>query len=113
MLILTHTLYRRTGEAEKAFDVRIYQPVKEDRSWRCRYEIDWPDEEMHVMRAGGYDALQALVLAMGMISAEIYTTDYHAEGRLRVYETEQGYGFPVIGLIRELAVGADTFFLSS
>lgn len=111
MLILTHTLYLKTGDAEQAFDIRIYQPDKEVRTWYCRYEIDWPDEKMRVMRSGGHDALQALVLALHMIGVEIYVTEYHDEGRLRAFETEQGYGFPVSSAIRDLAVGLDAMDL--
>ena len=55
----------------------------------------------------GVDALQALVLTLQMIGAEIYSSSYHREGRLRVYPTETGYGFPVPRSLRDLLVGVD------
>jgi hypothetical protein len=42
-----------------------------------------------------------------MIGAEIYTSTYHQEGRLRAYEHDKGYGFPIASSLRDLLVGVD------
>jgi hypothetical protein len=59
------------------------------------------------MDATGIDALQALVIALQMIGAGIYTSSYHREARLRAYDGEKGYGFPVPSSLRDRLVGAD------
>lgn len=110
MLVLTHRLYLKTRKGERAFDIRVFQPVQLQvpvgTAWSCRYEIDWPDGP--VKREGaGVDALQALMSALQIIAAQIYTTTYHREGRLRVYDHDKGYGFPLMSPLRDLAVGID------
>jgi len=106
MLIISHELFLRTGDHEVVIAIKIYKPEKQEKVWACRYEIDWP-EGARVFSAVGLDSLQALVLALQMIGAEIYSSDYHREGRLRAYANEKGYGFPVAASLRELLVGAD------
>lgn len=106
MPILTHTLFLETETDETVVGIRIDGPERQDRAWVCRYEIDWP-EGTRTFHAVGRDALQALVLALQMIGAEIHTSAYHREGRLRAYDGEAGYGFPVPASLRDLLVGAD------
>ncbi len=106
MIILSHTLYLRTGSKERPITVDIYKPEKREKAWVCRYVIDWP-EGKRTFESAGQDPLQALVLALQMIGSELYTSAYHHEGRLRAYDREKGYGFPVAGSLRDLLVGAD------
>ena len=106
MLIITHTLFLQTEDEEIAFLVHIDKPVQRDKAWSCRYQINWP-EGARIFEAIGVDALQALVLALQMIGAEIYSSAYHREGRLRAYQNEKGYGFPVAASLRDLLVGVD------
>ncbi|QTL03080.1 hypothetical protein J5J86_20330 [Aquabacter sp. L1I39] len=110
MLVLTHHLYLKTRKGERAFDIRVFQPVQLQvpvgTAWSCRYEIDWPDGPVK-SEGFGFDALQALMSALKMVGAEIYSTTYHREGRLRAYETEEGYGFPVASSLQDLLVGVD------
>lgn len=110
MLVVTHRLYLKARKGERAFDIRIYKPALMSAPagtvWSCRYEIDWPDGPVK-SEGFGFDALQALMSALKMVGAEIYSTTYHREGRLRVYETEQGYGFPVASSLQDLLVGVD------
>lgn len=107
MPILTHTLHLRTADGETPFAIRIFKPEQTSvNAWTCRYEIDWPDRP-RAFAAAGIDALQALVHASQMIGAEIYTSDAHREGHLRAYESEEGYGFPVVNTPRDLLVGVD------
>ncbi len=106
MVILSHALYLSNVTNETVIAIKIHQPEKREKDWFCRYEIDWP-EGARVFEAIGFDALQALVLALQMIGAEIYSSAYHREGRLRAYDNEKGYGFPVAASLRDLLVGVD------
>jgi hypothetical protein len=106
MLIIAHELFLRTEDRETVIAIRIFKPEEQEKVWACRYEIEWP-EGARVFSAIGFDSLQALVLALQMIGAEIYSSAYHREGRLRAYDNEKGYGFPVAASLRDLLVGAD------
>lgn len=55
----------------------------------------------------GEDALQALVITLQMIGAQIYTSPYHEDGSLRAYDKEDGYGFPGPNNLRDLLIGVD------
>lgn len=90
--------------------IRIYAPEGEGRIWSCRYEIDWP-EGPQVMHASGVDSMQALVLALYMIGAELYSSSYHKSGRLMFEEPGDGYGFPVASSIRDLLIGHDRKYM--
>ena len=59
----------------------------------------------------GVDAVQALLFALQMIGAEVYTSSQHQSGRLEWLERGRGYGFPVPDNIRDLLVGDDKRFL--
>lgn len=106
MLIVSHRLFLKTEAGDGVIEINIHKPEPATTSWSCRYEIDWP-EGRQVRDASGIDALQALVLALQMIGADIYTSAYHREGRLRAYDTDKGYGFPVPTSLRNLLVGVD------
>lgn len=90
-------------------EVRIYQPVIEDRSWACHYEIDWPNRSRR-SAAHGVDSVQAINLAMIKIGAELYTSDYHARGQLVFEKPGNGYGFPVPKPMRGALIGGDAKF---
>lgn len=45
-----------------------------------------------------------------MVGTDIYTSDYHASGKLRWGEPGTGYGFPVPSSIRDLLIGDDKKF---
>ena len=86
--------------------VRLFQPENDEGMWICRYEIDWPSEKRSYF-AGGVDLLQALILALQMIGAEIYASTYHKAGSLKWFERYRGYGFPVGANLRDLLIGDD------
>lgn len=106
MLVMTHELFLKSQPTDLRIEVRLYQPVKFDKDWGCRYEIDWPEGSKATM-AYGLDALQALVIALQLIGSELYTSTYHKDGQLRAYDREDGYGFPVPPNLRDMLVGAD------
>jgi hypothetical protein len=95
---------RPSGDIE--VPVRLFQPEDNNEMWICRYEIDWPDQTRSRF-AAGVDAFQALILALQMIGAEIYTSKYHKSGSLQWFEPGRGYGFPVTGNLRDLLIGDD------
>lgn len=106
-VIATRTLYLAIGSLpRRGFDVRVFQPIKDSKSWRCRYEIDWPGRPRQ-SEAYGVDGVQALALAMQKIGAELYTSPYHEKGQLVFDKAGNGYGFPVPKPLRDLLVGDD------
>lgn len=107
MIIVSHALYLRMKDgSDFRIPIDIHMPQQEEGHWSCRYDIGWP-EGLRIFRSAGEDGLQALVLALQMIGAEIYSSTYHAEGRLRAYDNEAGYGFPVPSSLRGMLVGMD------
>lgn len=76
--------------------VRLYLPIHKGDHWQCEYEIVWPDRtRRHLAR--GHDSLQALLLAMQMVGAEIYASEAHRSGKLKSEGRNRGYGFPSFG----------------
>jgi len=111
MEIASRILKIREGQSERQIPIRIFAPEKtKDASWSCRYEIDWPGEKRE-MTAFGVDAVQAILLAMELIGAELYTSTYHKAGALFFNRPGSGYGFPVAQSLRDQLVGDDANFL--
>ena len=106
MVIATRRLKLQLPPKEIDVFVRIFMPEAENGSWRCGYEIDWPNGKKS-SAAVGVDSVQALSLALQKIGIEIYTSDYHRQGQLIWFEANQGYGFPVTKNLRDLLVGTD------
>jgi hypothetical protein len=75
-----------------------------------RYEVDWPGEN-RVMTVWGFDGVQALLHALQIIGAEIYSSNYHKAGQLFFGKPGSGYGFPVMSNIRDLLQGNDKKYL--
>ena len=59
------------------------------------------------MNAGGVDSVQAIEIALRMIGADIYMSDYHKCGSLFFQEPGRGYYFPVAPSLRDLLIGDD------
>jgi hypothetical protein len=106
MIVVSHELFLRDAMGERTIGIVIYKPDKRANHWACRYVIGWPEGESK-SEGFGHDALQALMLTCQKIGAEIYSSSYHREGRLRAYEQEAGYGFPVPSSLRDMLVGVD------
>ncbi len=106
MIIAERVLHVELPDGTVPVPVRLYQPRKDQLSYLCRIEIDWPDGR-YEMETGGIDAMQALELAMKTIGAVLYTSTYHKQGRLFWDEPGTGYGFPVTRTIRDLLIGDD------
>jgi hypothetical protein len=101
--------FRDEASRTVPLEIRIHAPVLVDGHWLCAYEIDWPEGTKR-MEAAGFDSVQALLIAMQMIGAELYTSSYHAEGRLIFDKPGNGYGFPVVPTLRDRLVGDDARF---
>jgi|SRR5665647_3231284 len=107
MMIACRELTLRAANGELKNPIHIFAPEKEqDGAWFCRYEIGWPDKKSE-MSIGGFDSAQSLVHALQIIGAEIYASAYHKSGELFWDEAGKGYGFPVMGDVRDLLVGDD------
>jgi hypothetical protein len=109
MIIAMRLLKLREGGREVEVPVRLYKPKKEDGSWSCRFEIDWPDEQ-EAMSVHGYDAVQTLVLALQMVGSRLYGSDEHKAGKLYLVEPGRGYGFPVTRSERDQLIGDEKEF---
>jgi hypothetical protein len=111
MLIASRALTLRNGNDGIQIPIRIFAPEKAaSGSWFCHYEIDWPGEN-HKMDVGGVDSVQALVLALQLIGAEIYSSNYHESGQLFFDKPGTGYGFPVVPTLRDFLQGGDAKYL--
>jgi hypothetical protein len=106
MVIASRTLKLMGTQGESEIPIRIFAPEDQKDAWSCRYEIDWP-EGTQVMTSWGQDSAQALILAMSMIGADIYSSAYHKSGKLMLEARGNGYGFPVPSSLRDLLEGDD------
>lgn len=106
MIVASRSLKLRQDGGVIAVAVRIFAPQPNKDYWSCACEIDWP-EGTRKFAANGFNSMQALLLALKMVGAEIYTSNYHKSGNLMWDEPGQGYGFPVTQNIRDFLEGDD------
>jgi hypothetical protein len=106
MVIATRVLKLESDNGEVAIPIRVFAPEQEDNAWSCQYQIDWP-EGTQDMKAGGADSMQALIIAIKMIGADLYSSSYHKSGKLMFETPRNGYGFPVSMTMRDLLQGDD------
>ena len=112
MLIASRILKLRSEDNDTDVAAHVYAPEREEETgaWGCRYEVDWPDKRS-VKTIFGFDSVQALVLALQTIGAEIYSSNYHEAGQLFLDKPGTGYGFPVVPTYRDLLQGDDAKYL--
>src|SRR5262245_54342272 len=110
MIIATRLLKLREGGTSREVPIHIHAREKADVDWICRFEIGWPNAKAERW-GGGVDPAQALLSALQMIGAELYTSDQHRSEALMWLSPHRGYGFPVPQNIRDLLVGDDKKFL--
>lgn len=108
MLAMIRTL-RLTDEPATSIPVHVFTPVQDDVDWSCAFSIGRPDR-ISERKAFGIDAIQSLELALRMIGAELYASEYHKAGRLMWLEPGAGYGFPVPKTIGDMLIGEDRIF---
>lgn len=108
--IASRTLTLRHAGREIPVAVKVYTPRLVDRgAFGCRYTINWPDKPVDRDMLG-VDSLQALVLTLQTVGAEIYASSFHKAGLLRWETVGDGYGLPVVPTLRELLQGSDAQF---
>ena len=73
MIIARRTLTLRQQGQDHPVEVTLAAPRFEMGCWRCAYEIHWPSGSRRFFGAGA-DSMQALILAMQMVSAELHTS---------------------------------------
>lgn len=110
MIIATRMLTVRENGQTSAVPIRLHMPHQSGDEWRCHFEIGWP-EAVAERWGTGEDPIQAIVQALQMIGAELYTSRHHDAGKLMWLSPGAGYGFPVPRNIRDLMVGDDASFL--
>jgi hypothetical protein len=110
MIIAQRELLLTDNGRTEGVPIRVHAPEQDGAQWLCRFEIEWPEEK--ASRWGeGSDAVQALIIALQMIGAEVYASKYHEAGQLSWLGKASGYGFPVASAIRDLLIGDDKKFL--
>ena len=110
MITATRILTLRDANRDIAIPINVHTPEqKAALNWICRCEIGWPEGTAERWGAG-VDAIQAQLIALQMIGAEIYASRHHESGLLSWLEPGQGYGFPVSHNIRDLLIGDDAKF---
>jgi hypothetical protein len=109
-MIATRLLRLNHKGAYVKIPVRVFAPEKQGPAWSCRYEIEWPHGK-RTSAVVGADSMQALLFAMQIIGAEIYSSDYHKSGHLMWDAPGSGYGFPLTQNLRDLLTGDDARFL--
>lgn len=111
MIIASRTLKLRRSDLEIEIPISVFAPVcRNPGAWECRYDVGWP-EGLRSYAGWGADSIQALVITLGMIGAELYSSSYHESGSLFWDKPGNGYGFPVAPTIRDLLVGDDAKYL--
>ncbi|MBX9931475.1 MAG: hypothetical protein K2Y56_08040 [Methylobacterium sp.] len=109
MIIATRLLRIRKSGAVIDVQIRIYIPEIEGTSWKCKYEIDWPNDT-RVSEGYGVDSVQALHISLQKLGLDLYMSDYHSKGQLFWEKPDEGYGFPVPKNGRDFLIGEDKRF---
>jgi hypothetical protein len=111
MIIASRTLTLRKGDRSIEIPIDVFAPESERPGvWKCRNDVGWR-EGVRSYAGWGADSVQALLIALGMIGAEIYSSNYHKSGNLFWQTPGNGYGFPVAPTLRDLLEGDDRTYL--
>jgi hypothetical protein len=105
-IVASRTLTMEVDARDVEVPVSIYLPIDKHDHWSCDYEIGWPNRRRRG-KANGIDAVQTLLIAMQMVGIELYTSEAHKTGRLKLDEPGGGYGFPLSYGVRDLYEGRD------
>ena len=106
MIIARRTLTLRQQGQDHPVEVTLAAPRFETGCWLCAYEIHWPSGPRRFYGAGA-DSMQALVIAMQMVSAELYTSAPGKAGELFFDTPGTGFGFPAPPSMRDLLTEED------
>ena len=78
---------------------RFYRPEADGSSFRCRFEIYWP-EGVRSKAAGGVDEVQALLLAMQRAHTDLLSAREN-DGRKVSWLDDRSIGFAIANSIRD------------
>ena len=106
MIIARRTLTLRQQGQDHAVEVTLAAPRFETGCWLCSYEIHWPSGPRRFYGAGA-DSMQALVIAMQMVSAELYTSAAGKAGELFFERPGAGFSIPTPPSMRDLLTEED------
>jgi hypothetical protein len=111
MVVVASRILSLNDSSKTPIPIEIFAPTQhKDGSWSCLYEIGWP-EGRRSFEGWGEDSAQALVMALEMVGAELYSSAYHKSGQLMWDKLGSGYGFPVLSTLRDSLVGDDAKYL--
>ena len=80
--IMQRTLNLRSGNRDVTIPIKVHAPEqKAALDSICRFEIGWPEGKAERWGAG-VDAIQAQLIVLQMIGAEIYANRHHEAGLL-------------------------------
>jgi uncharacterized protein DUF6968/uncharacterized protein DUF3658 len=108
VVIARRTLTMEVDGRDVAVPVTLYAPVDKTDHWCCEFEIAWPDKPK-LGKGNGLDAVQALLIALEMVGINLYSSDAHKQGKLKLDEPHGGYGFPLNSALRDLYEGRDRY----
>ena len=106
MIIARRSLTLRQQNQDRRVEVNLSAPRLENGSWRCTYEIQWPNGPRRYSGHGA-DSLQALVIAMQMLSAELYASAAFKAGELFFETPGAGFSIPVLPSMRDVLTAED------
>ena len=78
----------------KPLEVTLSAPTFNNGSWRCAYTIDWPNNARSYFGHGA-DSMQAIIIAMQMMAAELQASDAFKSGELYFEKPSEGLQLPL------------------
>ena len=111
MMIASRELTLRTANGVLKIPIHIFAPEKEQTERGSADMKSAGRTKSPRCRLAASTSAQALVHALQIIGAEIYSSSYHKSGKLFWDEPGKGYGFPVVPTYRDLLVGDDAKYL--
>lgn len=96
----------KTNKGDVEIAVTIFAPTADGANWSCVYEIEWPDLTRR-NTALGVDSMQALILALQMVGAELYAGRPSQILTLDWLSDDGSLGFPLPPALRSVARGED------
>ncbi len=106
MIIARRTLTLRQQGQDHPVEVTLAAPRFETGCWLCHYEIHWPSGPRRYFAAGA-DSMQALILAMQMVSAELHTSAAGKAGELFFDTPGAGFSIPTLPSMLDLLTEED------
>jgi hypothetical protein len=82
-LVASREIECLNGDTWEPGHIHVYQPEKNEVDWTCRFEIAWPGFR-RTASVVGYDAYQALELALRAVPSEIEGSEIFGMGKLRL-----------------------------